>query len=258
MMECKICGQNSKLLFEKKIINKYDIKYYQCQNCEYLFTESPYWLQEAYSSEISTQDFGLIYRNSYFTPIVRSIIKYFFDKKKSFIDYGGGYGIFVRMMRDSGYDFFRFDTYCKNLFAVNFEHTSNRKYELATAFEVFEHLENPMIDIAKILKLSDNIFFSTELQPKDIMLEDWWYIMPESGQHISIYSLKTLTFIANKFNLNLYTNGSSFHLLTPKKISNVWFKALTHHRLNWVFNIIVKNPKSLLMKDFNTFVKSQK
>jgi hypothetical protein len=153
-------------------------------------------------------------------------------------------------MRDKGFNFFRFDTYCENYFARTFDDDSKTQYELVTSFEVFEHLVDPLNEIEKMLKKGRNIFFSTELQPESD-IENWWYIMPETGQHISLYTLKSLEFIANKYNLNLYSNGSTFHLLTDKKISKLIFKVITKFRVASFLSLIFKNSESFLMSDYN-------
>ncbi len=38
-----------------------------------------------------------------------------------FLDYAGGYGVFTRLMRDIGFDFYWHDPYTQNLFANGFE-----------------------------------------------------------------------------------------------------------------------------------------
>ena len=45
----------------------------------------------------------------------------FFKSNGSIVDYGGGYGLLVRLMRNSGFDFYRYDPYCANFFAKGFE-----------------------------------------------------------------------------------------------------------------------------------------
>ena len=66
---------------------------------------------------------------------------------ENFLDFGGGYGVFTRWMRDEGYDFFHYDQHCPNLFAPGHEAdiSGSVRYELATAFEVFEHI----VELAK-------------------------------------------------------------------------------------------------------------
>jgi 2-polyprenyl-3-methyl-5-hydroxy-6-metoxy-1,4-benzoquinol methylase len=254
-MICKICDSKSDELFSSKVLHEFVVKYYKCKSCGFVQTEMPYWLNEAYSSAITAQDIGLVGRNSYYAPIISLIIKLFYSKKSRFLDYGGGYGIFVRLMRDRGFNFYRYDTYCKNMFAVGFDDQGGSNYELITAFEVFEHLVDPMTDIKNMLKKSKNIFFSTELQPSNFSGEkDWWYVMPETGQHISLYTMDTLKFIAKKHNLNLYSNGSTFHLLSERSISPLLFKLAINRYSGKIINKLLRYPESLLMKDYQEVV----
>jgi hypothetical protein len=256
MTICKICGCESNKIFNTKVLSKYDVSYFKCNRCFFIQTEEPYWIEEAYNSAITKQDIGLLSRNNYFVNLISVLINFFFEKKKTFLDYGGGYGIFVRLMRDHGFDFYRFDTYCENIFAIGFDDKQHTDYELLTSFEVFEHLVDPIQEIELMLKKSQSIFFSTEIQPNSITnVNDWWYFMPWTGQHISLYSIESLKFIANKYGLNLYTNGKTFHLLTKKKINKILFKIITKRIF---FNLIILTSKSnriLLNKDYQNLLK---
>ena len=80
MLNCKICGHKSHMIFEAEILRKYSVSYHKCQNCEFIQTDEPFWLGEAYSSAITSQDIGLISRNIIFSPLVENIIHCFFDK----------------------------------------------------------------------------------------------------------------------------------------------------------------------------------
>lgn len=250
-MSCKICGHTVSLLFEKKILGKYKVGYYQCAHCGFMQTEQPYWLNEAYQSAITALDLGLANRNLVLAPIVETIIKAFFNSNALFLDYGGGYGLLVRMLRDKGFRFYREDKFCENLFAKNFDVTDLPAvpgFELITAFEVFEHLPEPLQEIEKMLTYGKSILFSTELQPA-AGLADWWYISPETGQHVSFYSYPSLVEIARKFNLHLYSNRRNIHLLTPAKLSYPLFRVLARRKPALLFNAVFPNKRSLLMDD---------
>ena len=146
MCLCKICNGTSSFAFSKQVLGRYQVSYFQCNSCGFIQTETPYWLNEAYSSAIADTDIGYITRNLVNRNIVSSLINTAFNSKGRFLDYGGGYGLFVRLMRDAGYDFYRQDKFCNNLFAQQFDiksfNTINLSFDLLTAFEVFEHLEN--------------------------------------------------------------------------------------------------------------------
>ena len=117
---CKICGHEVAKIFEKKILNKYQVGYFQCPNCEFIQTEKPYWLDEAYKDPINASDTGLISRNIYLSRLTSLLIFFFFDKTGCFLDFAGGYGIFTRLMRDIGFDFLWQDPFTTNLFAKGF------------------------------------------------------------------------------------------------------------------------------------------
>lgn len=226
-INCKICNSHSKFIFKAKLLKKYDVSYFQCSSCGFVQTETPYWLEEAYSNPMNLTDTGIMLRNNSSSKIVTSLIFLFFDRKKKMLDYAGGYGVFTRLMRDIGFDFYWTDPYTKNLLSRGFENNQNHEYGLVTTFECFEHLENPIVEIEKILKISKNVVFSTVLIPEPTPNPDyWWYYGLEHGQHIAFYTKKGLTFIANKYNINYYNIGN-IHFFSEKKITyfgSVFFK----------------------------------
>lgn len=221
-MKCKICNAESNLIFEKIVLLKYNVKYYKCSNCSFVQTEEPFWLEEAYNSAITDLDIGILVRNNYLVNEVSKIIDSCFLDAKQMLDFAGGYGIFVRMMRDKGYDFIRQDIYCDNLFANHFDIKDSNisKFDIVTAFEVIEHLNNPLKEIEEIFKFSENAIFSTDIVPStDAEIENWVYISQETGQHISFYSLKSMHIIAEKFGRNYYCKNGNIHIFTTKELT---------------------------------------
>jgi hypothetical protein len=222
MDTCKICSGTLEKIFDKIVLNKYPANYLRCSQCYFVQTSKPVWIEEAYSSAITSLDIGLISRNLYLREHIKPIIDSFFPESKVLLDYGGGYGMFVRLMRDLGYNFFRQDIYCENLFAEYFDikDSESTKFDLLTTFEVFEHLLNPLEEIEKMFMLSENIIFTTVLSPANVEeFENWWYVSPLTGQHIAFYHKKTLEFLAKKFGKELYSNGINLHVFTEKKIN---------------------------------------
>lgn len=224
-MLSKITGGETEKLFTAKILGKYEADYFQCKETGFIQTEDPYWLQEAYQSAIVSLDVGIALRNEQMAIVTERTIARFFKEGNRFLDYGGGYGQFVRIMRDRGFNFFLFDEYAENLYARFFDLKSRtdllkEKFEVVTAFEVFEHLINPLESLEELLHYSDTILFSTELVPdqKFTSASDWWYFAPEMGQHVSFYSLRSLRYLAGKMKCDLYSNGQNLHLLTRKKL----------------------------------------
>jgi len=265
-MDCKICKGQTKTVFTKNVLNKYEVKYYKCANCNFIQTEKPYWLDEAYRSAITQLDIGLVSRNLYYAEIIENwFLNGLIHPDGKFLDFAGGYGLFVRLMRDKGFDFFRQDLYCQNLFAEHFDIKDlpeNQKFDAITAFEVFEHLENPLDELRKMLFYSDTVIFSTELQPPaQNNLESWWYISPETGQHIAFYSYTSLKMLAKVEKLHLYSNNHNLHILSKKNLAFNPFEKPKPKFFNkllnkWYKNLVFSKSKdlkreSLLDKDFN-------
>ena len=240
-------------------------------------TEEPYWIHEAYSSPLSATDTGLIMRPMNFSRVAEGVIMRWFDPFGIFLDYGGGNGVFVRMMRDKGFDFYRYDKYAGNVYSVGFDLSDVQdrvaRFELLTSIEVIEHFENPLEEISKMFSMSDNILFTTFLNDNLTVneLKDWWYLGEYNGQHISFYSQKSLKIIANNYNYNFYTNNIDTHLFSKKNINNVDFEQTYdlnygHKFSNRLIKIIYKIynklscsnkaiPQSLTDKD-NEYLKS--
>ena len=257
-MQCKICENTAEFYSEAEILFKYKIKYYKCSDCGFIQTEEPYWLDEAYSDAINHSDIGLLKRNSELVCPTANVLSKYFDSSKKFIDYGAGYGVFVRMMRDKGFDFYWQDKYCENLYAKDFTFNESEKYEVLTAYEVFEHLPQPVKEVEEMLKYSSNILFSTYLiPPGNPKPADWWYFAPDHGQHISLYTEKSLSVLANKFNKNLVTNGKNIHLITDKNISGFNFKLQTKPYISSALSVFHKK-ESLLDSDYRTVLSNLK
>ena len=233
-MKCKICNQIVSQVFEAEVLRKYQVKYYHCSQCGFIQTEDPYWLQEAYESPLNTEDTGILKRNEYFRSRVTLLLKDLFGNKGKFLDYGGGYGVFTRLMRDVGFDYFWQDRYAQNILARGFSHEEGHSYNAITAFEVFEHLTDVHAELDEMLKYSDTIIFSTLLHGNEIPSKDWWYYAFNHGQHISLFTIKSLEILASSKGLNFYSNGVNLHMFTKSKYTNQKFR-LQIFKAKWLW-----------------------
>lgn len=251
-VSCRICSAESAPFSRTKILNRHDVEYFRCSACGFVQTEEPYWLDEAYADAIAPADVGLVQRNLRRVPIVTALIGAFFSFDGKFIDYGGGYGLLVRLMRDAGFDFYRSDPHCANLLARGFEAEpeGNGTFELLTAMELFEHLADPIVEIERMLGYSRSIFFTTLLLPDPVPHPgEWWYYVPGQGQHISFYSRKSLEVIAERFGLTLVTDGISRHLLTDRRISPLLFSIVSKYKAALLLAPLFRR-KSLVPADY--------
>lgn len=125
-------------------------------------------------------------------------------------------------MRDAGFDFSWTDKYAPNLLARGFE-ADGSDYSIAVAFEVLEHLINPL-DFLKEAKKTFGFqvcFFSaTCFDERNLPDLDWWYWAFETGQHVSFFSERTLHFIAHELGMQLVRIQGDVYAFTsvPGKI----------------------------------------
>ncbi len=258
-MECKICRGDSENIFSRKILDKYNVNYYQCPYCQFIQTEEPYWLHEAYQQPISVEDTGILKRNFLCAKRTTLVLSAYFNSKGRFLDYGGGTGLFVRLMRDNGFDFYWNDLHAQNIFARGFEFDFSKEqyFDAATAFECFEHFVNPHTEITKLLSIAPSIIFSTEIfSGKAPHPDNWQYYYFSHGQHISLYSLKSLQILAETYKLHLLTNKKSFHVFTPNKHSSICYELLLKFSILGLPNIISlmkrKKADSIALKTNST------
>lgn len=235
-MQCKICDSLSEFLFEKKVLHKYDVSYFKCIHCGFIQVEKPYLLEEVYKLPFTPLDVTIASRPIELSQLTENLILNYLSYSGRFLDYGGGVGLFTRIMRDRGLNFYRQDKYAQNLFTQYFDFSNlseeEKKFELVTSFEVLEHLENPMNELEELFSLSKNVFCSTMLQPSTVAadLESWSYIGELHGQHISFYTQETMKVIANKFDCYYYNHANYLHFFTPEKIEGFTLSRLQPKR----------------------------
>lgn len=133
-------------------------------------------------------------------------------------------------------------------------------FEVTTAFEVFEHFVNPLEEIEKLFEYSPNVIFSTELIPQNENdLENWWYIAPETGQHVAFYTSNSLEFVAKKNGKHYYCKNGNVHVFSSKKFTKdqIDYAFLDIRSRPYLFGLRKKaldfyiERGSLLTKDFD-------
>jgi hypothetical protein len=246
---CKVCDAFSTLWGEAEILGKHRVKYFRCTNCGFIQTETPYWLEEAYSTAITRLDVGLMRRNLVNCELTSAVLNLLFPKASNAVDFGAGHGVFVRLMRDKGFNFSWFDRYATNDYARGFEYKEGSKYDLLTAFEVLEHLVDPVSEISALMDISDNVFVSTCIVPEPVpALSDWWYYSQITGQHIAFYTRESLRILAARFGRTLVSHGA-YHLFSREPQSEILFRLATKLRVARNMNRMYRRP-SLINHDF--------
>jgi len=210
---CTVCGTAMDHFDRGVVLGKYEVEFHRCRGCGLIAAPDPTWLEEAYSSAIYDGDSGLLRRSRLLSSVTSTLIRSERLTKGTFLDWAGGYGTLARMMRDKGYDFYTVDAYAKNLLAPGFDGDESRSYDLVTAFEVVEHIADPVPELEPITRLNDRFFFTTQLQPAEPPRpESWFYYALDSGQHVAFHTLDSLRIVAERLGYQLTSNGDNYHL----------------------------------------------
>ena len=252
-MTCAICGSPTRIIFEAPVLNKYPARYCRCSRCGFVNVADPTWLEEAYRQPINPEDTGILARNLEFSKAAAILIARLFDPRKTFLDYAGGYGIFVRLMRDYGFDFYWHDPFSQNLLARGFEYRPGQgKAELLTAFECFEHFTDPAAELKKMTALSDGLLFSTILLPDPVPRpEDWWYYGRSHGQHLSFYTPASLELLAEKSGLIYHQLSENLHLMSRRRLDQRKLQGLMKPSArDGLFTQALKSVTSLTRDDY--------
>jgi hypothetical protein len=233
-----LTGRPVEFLFKACVLGKYDAAFFRCPESELIFTPEPPWLAEAYSSAITATDVGLVMRNLHNRDDTAWILQFLGLERGPYLDLGGGYGLFTRLMRDRGFDFHTTDPYCENIFAKTHEPAAGFTAEALTAFEVFEHIVNPLSFVEDAFKRygARNLIFSTLTYNNGIPPRDWWYWCFETGQHISFYSPRTLALMAEKLGCHTFSLHEGFHVFCELPLTSFQKLVLSHRRVRRLYD----------------------
>ena len=212
-LHCRLCDGPLAMRFSRYVLNKHDVAYFQCEQCQSLQTEPPYWLDEAYcENNLSNLDTGAAQRNLQNLAACWSIAKLL--GLRDVLDVGGGDGLLCRLLRDHELNCFVRDRYAKPTYAQGFQTPDFAKPEMIVAFEVLEHYPQPRSDLKELFASHPRaVLASTGIYNNQN--QDWWYLAPESGQHVFFYSRKALEQVAREFGYELVVSGGYLLFLEP-------------------------------------------
>jgi hypothetical protein len=199
------------------------IYYNHCTDCSYTFApEFKMWTEKDFLEKIYNDQYIEI-DPDYLEARPKSnfqILKKFFSEQNKFIkhlDYGGGNGKLSQLLREDGWNSETFDPFPDGGMSIN----DLGKFNLITAFEVFEHVPDIHILMKNLtLLMSDDclILFSTlvsdgHIKPRNRI--NWWYASPRNG-HISVFSKQALSILGSKYTLDFGSFNDGFHCYCRK------------------------------------------
>jgi len=252
---CPIDGFSMEALFKHKILGKYIVDYFICAKCGVIQTQTPFWHEEAYSSPISALDTWGAARNVWNARRLSRVLNLLFNHDDSFVDVACGYGLFVRLMRDKGFDFHGHDDFCPNLFSRCLPALRNPRPAAITCFEVLEHVVDPVRFVSDVMDKhsADTMIASTTLFERVIPDFSWPYYSFESGQHVTLYQEKSLRALAARLGLSYTRLDIDLHLFSRRSFNAFFIKALQLPRVRAIVGLVggIKNSqRSLTVSDY--------
>ena len=225
---CRLCSGPLQERFRLQVLGKHAVRYLECRRCGSLQTQAPHWLDEAYASNLSSLDTGSAQRN--LTNLAACFLVSRIFRANNAIDFGGGNGLLCRLLRDYGINCFVQDKHATPVFAQGYTHADFAVPDMAIAFEVMEHFADPRGEFAQIFSLGTKVLLaSTSLYQGQA--KDWWYLSPESGQHIFFYSKEAVRLIAQQHDCHVIVSGT-FVLFVRRSAGSALRMALARLALN--------------------------
>ena len=255
--ECRVCNKRSEPLFEVLILRKYSKMLNICRNCNCAFFAESDWLDEAYSKAISDLDTGLLERSVDISNVLTPFLFFSKFRTEPILDFGGGIGVLARMMRDRGFRTSSRDPLAESVFSMPLE--NNIHSPAITMIEVLEHLTEPMTLLRELSSQSSLIFISTLVIPSGGIDKDWWYLLPDTGQHIFFPSPDCFGAIAKQLGWCYFGNGKNLHVLSAERL-NVFQKLVIKKQMfSWMLGYLmypILRSKGLAKSDMQQVTKT--
>jgi len=220
---CRLCGAPTFYWTRKRLLRRHDVSYFRCSGCGSLQTEAPYWLGEAYDVSGIGDDLGAGQRNIDLVLKTCALLSELrLPAGAECIDFGGGIGLFTRLMRDRGFNFHSFDLYATPFFSDRYslQSLAGRSPAVMTAFEVLEHFPEPARDLEQLFETRPALLIATT-EVFTGQQADWPYLAEGTGQHLFFYSPEAMNRIAASFGYSIAALGGLFVFVGTAEIERL-------------------------------------
>lgn len=218
---CPLCGDRCSSFLDVKILGK-SRQLLTCQSCNASFFLSPDWLDEAYSEPIAVLDTGAVVRAVRTSRDVSGLLASQGLSEARVVDWGAGHGLLTRLLRSRGINAVWHDPLSPNIHAKGFEFDPGSQDPASTVVvmvEVLEHLEDPVQELSRAVDDTgaELLAATTVLAPPSIA-PDWWYLLPETGQHILFLRKRSMHVLAERLGMSYWGMGT-WHIFSRGKFS---------------------------------------
>ncbi len=212
---CRLCAGALLKAFDLQVLGRYQVDYLRCQRCGSLQTESPYWLEEAYTAALAAIDTGAVERCLRSQAAILATVRTCRVEGRLW-DFGGGAGLLCRLLRDCGLDAWMYDKYAHSTYASAFvlqpAQVAPDSVALVSAIEVFEHCAQPAIELAPLFAARPAVVFAST-EPYAGEGPEWWYLNASTGQHVFFYTTRGLELLAHSHGYH-YVGVGGLHVFT--------------------------------------------
>lgn len=211
-MECILCQNPHTDLIH--VIKKPEHTYHMCPQCDLIFMAPLERLSAREEMERYKlhQNQGSAGHLAFLEPLIKDVNDYFMSANIDLatltsLDFGcGSLPCLSPLLAIRGYKTFDYDLYYHPD-----QEVFRRNYHLITATEVFEHFQQPRVEIDKLVRLLKSgglLAVMTSAHKGEAAFHDWHYRRDET--HVSFYSEKTMSWIAQHYKLNVIKAKSPY------------------------------------------------